>query len=1120
MKAIIPPLLSLAVGLAQVTVTGPVKTPTGQDWDGELHILAQMMFCNGVTYPPTTQRVKVQGGQLSLQIQPTDVCGSGYSYKVYYVRYGKTEHVTYWMVPSTPTTTTVQAVQTNVVPTPTLMIPVAQIGSPGPVGTVIMSNGYSWTAGYALTDPTTSVGDLIYRGSALTRLPIGTSGQVLTSNGVLPLWTNPSGGSWGSITGTLSNQVDLWAELSGKAASSHTHAALDTTSGIFSTARLGSGTASSSNFLRGNQTWSAVGWVDVGGKPSTFPPDAHGHPLAELTQSGAATGQIPKWNGTAWAPAADDVGGSPSWGSITGTLSNQGDLWAELSGKAASSHVHSGSDITSGTIATARLGSGTASSSNFLRGNQTWSGVGWTDVSGKPSTFPPDSHTHGAADLTQSGATTGQILKWNGTTWTPANDDTGGSPSWGSITGTLSNQTDLQNALDGKAASSHVHAAGDVTSGVLATARLGSGSASASTFLRGDQTWNAVEWTDVGGKPSTFPPSSHVHPLTELTQSGATVGQIPKWNGSAWVPSSDDTGGSPSWGSITGTLSNQTDLQSALDGKAALSHVHAAADIASGVLATARLGGGVANGTNFLRGDQTWSAVGWTDVGGKPSTFPPDSHSHASSDLTQSGATTNQALLWSGTTWVPANIVNSVFGRAGAVTAQSGDYAASQITNTPGGNIASTTVQGAINELDAEKAAASHTHAALDIVSGVLATARLGSGTPTSSNFLRGDQTWNAVGWADVTSKPSTFPPSAHSHSLGELTQSGATTGQVPKWNGTAWVPANDDVGSSAVWGSITGTLSNQTDLQGALDGKASVTHTHDGADITTGTIAPARLGSGTPSSSNFLRGDGTWADVGAGAPNYSQSFTAQTSVTLTHNAGTTNVLVSCYNSSNVEIIPQSVTLTSANVVDVTFATAQTGKCVVNSSGGGGGGGGGTVTSVGLSMPEGFTVSGSPVTSSGTLAVTTTLSGVVRATGGAFTVVSGNATDCVRVDGTSGACGGGGTIYTGTGLTGDGSAGNPVRVDPNGGVASQAAYQATIDFSSIAGRTCAEQNITAIGVTAGSTLAPGFPATLPTGLVGMMYAGSDVVVVRLCNILTSSIDPAAATFTVRVIGGF
>jgi hypothetical protein len=47
----------------------------------------------------------------------------------------------------------------------------------------------------------------------------------------------------------------------------------------------------------------------------------------------------------------------------------------------------------------------------------------------------------------------------------------------------------LEAALDGKAAAAHGHAAGEITSGTLAPARLGAGPASASTFLRGDGTW-------------------------------------------------------------------------------------------------------------------------------------------------------------------------------------------------------------------------------------------------------------------------------------------------------------------------------------------------------------------------------------------------------------------------------------------------------------------------------------------------------------------------------------------------------------------------------------------------------------------------------------------------------
>ena len=135
----------------------------------------------------------------------------------------------------------------------------------------------------------------------------------------------------------------------------------------------------------------------------------------------------------------------------------------------------------------------------------------------------------------------------------------GGGATWGAIIGTLSNQTDLQTALNGKANTSHTHAAADVTSGVFATARLGTGTANSGTFLRGDGQWAAV------------------------------------------------TGGT--WGSITGTLSAQTDLQTALNGKADVGHTHAAGDITSGTFAVARLGTGTANSGTFLRGDGAWAGL-------------------------------------------------------------------------------------------------------------------------------------------------------------------------------------------------------------------------------------------------------------------------------------------------------------------------------------------------------------------------------------------------------------------------------------------------------------------------------------------------------------------------------
>lgn len=87
--------------------------------------------------------------------------------------------------------------------------------------------------------------------------------------------------------------------------------------------------------------------------------------------------------------------------------------------------------ITTGTIATARLGTGTANSSTYLAGDQTYKAA---------------------------------VTSVNGST--------------GAVT---------------VAAASHTHAASDITSGVLATARLASsGTASSTTYLRGDQTWASI----------------------------------------------------------------------------------------------------------------------------------------------------------------------------------------------------------------------------------------------------------------------------------------------------------------------------------------------------------------------------------------------------------------------------------------------------------------------------------------------------------------------------------------------------------------------------------------------------------------------------------------------------
>jgi hypothetical protein len=111
------------------------------------------------------------------------------------------------------------------------------------------------------------------------------------------------------------------------------------------------------------------------------------------------------------------------------------------------------------------------------------------------SSNPGHKHTlaNGATDVT---ATAAELNTLDGITSSTAELNVlDGIP--GTLTATELGYVDgvtsaIQTQLDGKAATSHTHAAADITSGTIATARLGSGTANSGTYLRGDQTWAAV----------------------------------------------------------------------------------------------------------------------------------------------------------------------------------------------------------------------------------------------------------------------------------------------------------------------------------------------------------------------------------------------------------------------------------------------------------------------------------------------------------------------------------------------------------------------------------------------------------------------------------------------------
>jgi hypothetical protein len=61
-------------------------------------------------------------------------------------------------------------------------------------------------------------------------------------------------------------------------------------------------------------------------------------------------------------------------------------------------------------------------------------------------------------------------------------------------------------------------------------------------------------------------------------------------------------------------------------------------------------------------------------------------------------------------------------------------------------------------------------------------------------------------------------------------------------------------------------------------------------------------------------------------------------------------------------------------------------------------------------------------------------------------------------------------------------------------------YGAPLAFGVLPAGACAERGFEAPGVWPGARVAPGWPAFLPASAIGVIYAGSDILVVRICAV--------------------
>ena len=91
----------------------------------------------------------------------------------------------------------------------------------------------------------------------------------------------------------------------------------------------------------------------------------------------------------------------------------------------------------------------------------------------------------------------------------------------------------------------------------------------------------------------------------------------------------------------------------------------------------------------------------------------------------------------------------------------------------------------------------------------------------------------------------------------------------------------------------------------------------------------------------------------------------------------------------------------------------------------------------------------------------------------------------------------------------------------NGAIPTYLMNSATLNFPSIATDACAaDQTVTVAGANPGDAVAPGWPA-LPAGVFGiMLVSGTNTVTVRLCNLSGSGVTPPSASYRATIVRNY